>query len=101
MQPAHLPPTNAFYWAAILVASTFGTTMGDFVASVLHLGFAGASLFLGSLLAALAWKNKGMRILPPFEERIRYAIRDEMAKKPTLTMTARTLPTGPSSKFYG
>ena len=49
-QTTSLPPTNAFYWAAILVASTFGTTMGDFVADVLNLGFAGASLFLGTLL---------------------------------------------------
>jgi hypothetical protein len=29
-----------------------------------------------------------MRILPPFEEKIRSQIRDELAKKPTLTMTA-------------
>lgn len=28
-----------------------------------------------------------MRILPPFEEKIRHAIRDELAKKPTVTMT--------------
>ena len=51
MQTRNLPPTNAFYWAAILVASTFGTAMGDFVSSVLHLGFGGASLLLGGLLA--------------------------------------------------
>jgi hypothetical protein len=29
-----------------------------------------------------------MRILPPFEEKIRRSIRDELAKKPTVTMTA-------------
>lgn len=29
-----------------------------------------------------------MRILPPFEDRIRHSIRDEIAKKPTITMTA-------------
>ena len=28
-----------------------------------------------------------MRILPPFEEKIRGQIRDELAKKPTITMT--------------
>ena len=50
-QRGNLPATNAFYWAAILVASTFGTAMGDFVSSVLHLGFGGASLLLGGLLA--------------------------------------------------
>ena len=46
-----LPATDAFYWAAILVASTFGTTMGDFVSDVLGFGFGRGSLFLGSLLA--------------------------------------------------
>lgn len=45
-----LPETDALYWAAILVASTFGTTMGDFVADVLNFGFALGSVFLGSLL---------------------------------------------------
>jgi hypothetical protein len=29
-----------------------------------------------------------MRILPPFEERIRHSIRDELAEKPTLTIVA-------------
>src|SRR5579863_9618436 len=29
-----------------------------------------------------------MRILPPFEERIRHSIRDELAKKPMITVTA-------------
>src|ERR1700689_1648426 len=29
-----------------------------------------------------------MRILPPFEDKIRHSIRDELAKKPTITMTA-------------
>jgi len=29
-----------------------------------------------------------MRILPPFEEKIRHSIRDELAKKPTITMLA-------------
>ena len=51
MQTRSLPATDAFYWAAILIASTFGTTMGDFVSDVLNLGFGGASLLLGSLLA--------------------------------------------------
>ena len=29
-----------------------------------------------------------MRILPPFEDKIRHSIRDEIAKKPTVTMSA-------------
>lgn len=45
-----LPKTDAFYWLSILVASTFGTTMGDFTSDVLGLGFGGGTLFLGALL---------------------------------------------------
>jgi uncharacterized membrane-anchored protein len=45
-----IPKTDAFYWVSILVASTFGTTMGDFTSDVLGLGFGGGALFLGALL---------------------------------------------------
>jgi uncharacterized membrane-anchored protein len=45
-----LPKTDAFYWLSILVASTFGTTMGDFTSDVLDLGFGGGALLLGALL---------------------------------------------------
>jgi uncharacterized membrane-anchored protein len=45
-----VPKTDAFYWVSILVASTFGTTMGDFTSDVLGLGFGGGALFLGALL---------------------------------------------------
>jgi uncharacterized membrane-anchored protein len=46
----NLPETNVFYWASILVASTFGTTMGDFVSDVINLEFDGRALLLFSLL---------------------------------------------------
>jgi uncharacterized membrane-anchored protein len=45
-----VPRTDAFYWVSVLVASTFGTTMGDFTSDVLGLGFGGGALFLGALL---------------------------------------------------
>jgi uncharacterized membrane-anchored protein len=45
-----LPRTDAFYWASIIVASTFGTTMGDFVSDELGLGFGIAALVLASIL---------------------------------------------------
>lgn len=45
-----VPKTDAFYWVSILVASTFGTTMGDFTSTVLGFGFGGGALFLGALL---------------------------------------------------
>jgi hypothetical protein len=32
-----------------------------------------------------------MRILQPFEEKIRHSIRDELAKKPTITMIGLNL----------
>ena len=48
-----LPKTDAFYWVSILVASTFGTTMGDFTSDVLGLGFGGGALLLAALLIAV------------------------------------------------
>ena len=46
-----LPPTNARYWAAIMVASTLGTTLGDSLSNGTRIGFGGSSLILGLLLA--------------------------------------------------
>ncbi|MBS1904536.1 MAG: hypothetical protein JSS75_12585 [Bacteroidetes bacterium] len=48
-----VPNTDIFYWATIMITSTFGTTMGDFVADALGLGFAGGSIFLLSLFTVL------------------------------------------------
>jgi len=48
-----LPKTDAFYWVSVLVASTFGTTMGDFTSDVLGLGFGGGALVLGALLLVI------------------------------------------------
>src|SRR5262249_50226736 len=46
-----VPATDARYWTAILVISTIGTTLGDFVSDGLDIGTARASLLLGALLA--------------------------------------------------
>ena len=51
MHSSNVPALAARYWAAILIASLLGTTAGDFVAKTLKLGFAGALLPLGVLLA--------------------------------------------------
>ena len=48
-----LPTTNARYWTGILMVSTFGTTLGDFVSDDLGLGFAKGSLVLGVVLATV------------------------------------------------
>lgn len=42
---------NSQYWAALLIASVFGTTFGDFVSDDTGLGFGRASLLLVTVLA--------------------------------------------------
>jgi uncharacterized membrane-anchored protein len=46
-----LPTTNAKYWAAMLIAGTLGTVIGDLASFETGLGTAYASIVLGSLLA--------------------------------------------------
>jgi uncharacterized membrane-anchored protein len=42
------------YWAAILISNTLGTAMGDFLSDSSGLGFTGAALLVGTLIALLA-----------------------------------------------
>jgi uncharacterized membrane-anchored protein len=44
---------DAGYWTSMFIAGTLGTVIGDYCSHDLHLGDAGASLLLGSMLAAL------------------------------------------------
>ena len=53
LEHTDLPDTDAGYWAAIMVASTLGTSLGDLVSNALDLGFAGGTLLLGSVLATV------------------------------------------------
>lgn len=46
-----LPQTDFRYWTVIMVASTLGTTLGDYFADGLELGFGASSLILLALLA--------------------------------------------------
>ena len=48
-----LPATDARYWAAIMVASTLGTTLGDALTNGTALGFGGATVLLGSALVVV------------------------------------------------
>lgn len=48
------PSAEAFYWLTILFSQTLGTALGDWTADSAGLGYAGAMLIFGSLLAALA-----------------------------------------------
>ena len=51
LEHTDMPDTDTRYWVAIMVASTLGTSLGDFVSNVLNLGFGRGSILLGSLLA--------------------------------------------------
>lgn len=45
---------ESYYWAAFLVANTLGTAAGDYLADDLGLGFLQSSIFIGSVLIAIA-----------------------------------------------
>jgi uncharacterized membrane-anchored protein len=49
----NLPAVNARYWAAMLMASLVGTTLGDFISNGLHLGYIKGLLPLSIVLAAV------------------------------------------------
>lgn len=54
MKSIHVPKVNSRYWLAILLASVFGTNMGDLYAHESGLGI-GLGLLLLAVLAALAF----------------------------------------------
>ncbi len=54
MKVSHTPRINARYWAAILLASVFGTNMGDFYAHTARLGIV-KGLAVLALLAAVVF----------------------------------------------
>jgi uncharacterized membrane-anchored protein len=48
------PKAEVFYWVTIMFSQTLGTALGDWTADTADLGYAGASLVFGSLLALVA-----------------------------------------------
>jgi uncharacterized membrane-anchored protein len=46
--------SEAFYWTTIMFSQTLGTALGDWVADSMELGYGGAALIFGGLLAAIA-----------------------------------------------
>lgn len=48
------PRAEAFYWVTIMFSQTLGTALGDWTASYEGLGYTGAMLIFGSLLAIVA-----------------------------------------------
>jgi uncharacterized membrane-anchored protein len=51
------PKAEAFYWATIMFSQTLGTALGDWTADSAGLGYTGAAILFGALLAlvAAAW----------------------------------------------
>lgn len=50
----HEPKAELFYWITITFSQTLGTALGDWTADTGGLGYVGAALIFGSLLAVLA-----------------------------------------------
>lgn len=48
------PKTELFYWITITFSQTLGTALGDWAADTAGLGYVGAALIFGSMLAVLA-----------------------------------------------
>jgi uncharacterized membrane-anchored protein len=48
------PKAEAFYWVTIMFSQTLGTALGDWTADTAGLGYLGAAVIFGALLAVLA-----------------------------------------------
>ena len=48
------PKSEAFYWVTIMFSQTLGTALGDWTADTAGLGYTGAALVFGALLALVA-----------------------------------------------
>lgn len=48
------PRSEAFYWITIMFSQTLGTALGDWTADSAGLGYGGAALVFGAMLAAIA-----------------------------------------------
>lgn len=48
------PKAEMFYWVTIMFSQTLGTALGDWTADTADLGYAGAALVFGTLLAVVA-----------------------------------------------
>lgn len=49
----HTPKAEIFYWVTIMFSQTLGTALGDWAADSAGLGYAGAALIFGGILAIL------------------------------------------------
>lgn len=49
----HSPKAEAFYWVTIMFSQTLGTALGDWTADTAGLGYTGAAVVFGALLALI------------------------------------------------
>ena len=56
------PKAEAFYWMTIMFSQTLGTALGDWTADTAGLGYDGAAILLGALLAAIVAAYYGTRL---------------------------------------
>jgi len=49
----HSPRAEAFYWVTIMFSQTLGTALGDWTADTAGLGYTGAAVVFGALLALI------------------------------------------------
>jgi uncharacterized membrane-anchored protein len=58
MQAQNVPVVDARYWLAVFLASLLGTTLGDFCAHELHLGFVSGLPVMAALLVGILYAER-------------------------------------------
>lgn len=58
------PKSEVFYWVTIMFSQTLGTALGDWTADTANLGYTGASIVFGAMLAVVAAAYHWTKISP-------------------------------------
>jgi len=58
----HTPKAEAYYWVTIMFSQTLGTALGDWTADTAEMGYTGAAIIFGGLLAGVAGANYWTKI---------------------------------------
>ena len=56
------PKVEVFYWVTIMFSQTLGTALGDWTADTAEMGYTGAAIIFGGLLAGVAGANYWTKI---------------------------------------
>ena len=56
------PKAEAYYWVTIMFSQTLGTALGDWTADTAEMGYSGAAIIFGGLLAGVAMANYWTKI---------------------------------------